>query len=331
MQAQFFQFLEKNRIKCTLCPHFCVLSEGQTGLCGVRKNHGGELVTLNYGVVSALHVDSIEKKPLYHFYPSKSILSVGSLGCNLFCSFCQNWEIAHPEKKLSLQTYLPDEIVKAALKTPNNIGIAYTYNEPIVFYEFMFDTAKLAKHEKLKTVMVTNGFINPEFLSELFPFIDAFSVDLKGFSDVFYRKTTKSKLLPVLENLKIIYHSGRHLEITNLIIPGLNDNEQEFREMIKWIVENLSDKVVLHLSRYFPQYKLNIPATDVDIMMKLYKIAREYLLYVYLGNLHSSLGSDTYCPTCGIKVISRMGYETKLLALEADGKCINCSTKIITN
>lgn len=328
--ANFFETDSKMRVRCKLCPHFCILKEEQTGLCGVRKNIGGKLYSSNYGYISGIQIDPIEKKPLYHFYPTSAILSVGSLGCNLFCKFCQNWEIAHPESSMIVRhEYKPEELVAEALKQNDSIGIAFTYNEPTVFYEFMLDTAKLAAKTRLKNVMVSNGYINPKPLEELIPYIDAFNIDLKAFNEDFYKKQTNSKIHPVLESLKQIYLSGKHLEITNLIIPGLNDNELEFRKMMEWIVENLSNRTVLHLSRYFPHYLMSINATPQETLLNLYKIAKEYLAFVYLGNVLLDEGSSTSCPICGEKLIERKYYNIKNINLTEKGHCGNCDEKIV--
>jgi pyruvate formate lyase activating enzyme len=232
-EASFYS-ADNGKIRCTLCPHNCIIHEGKRGICRVRKNDGGKLYSENFGQICSMNFDPIEKKPLYHFYPGSIIFSAGSLGCNLHCKFCQNWEISQTgiEEFGNLRTVAPEELINKALSRENNIGIAYTYNEPTVWYEFMIETAKLAQKEGLKNVMVTNGFINPEPLEELFPYMDAFSVDLKAFSNDFYKTVTSSRLDPVLTALKNIRNSGRHLEITNLVITDLNDNEKEFTEMI---------------------------------------------------------------------------------------------------
>ncbi len=329
-RTMFFKNLPEMRAKCTLCPHFCILKEHQTGLCGVRQNFNGDVYSSNYGYISGVHLDPIEKKTLYHFHPGKAILSVGSLGCNLFCKFCQNWEIAHPEKSLWVRReYSPEELTIEAKKQPYNIGIAYTYNEPIVFYEFMYDTARIASEENLKNVMVSNGFINPTPLEKLLPYMDAFNIDLKAFDDEFYKKQTKSNLQPVLETLKLISLANKHLEITNLVIPGLNDNEAKFREMMEWISRHLKTNTVLHLSRYFPQYKIKIPPTSVDTLKKLYNIAKEYLPYVYIGNVMLKDESTTYCPKCNTKLIERNGYQISISKLTENGNCENCGEKIV--
>ncbi|RLD77188.1 MAG: AmmeMemoRadiSam system radical SAM enzyme [Bacteroidetes bacterium] len=331
MEAQYYTKLDDNKVQCTLCPHNCVLKEGQSGICKVRVNHKGELIAENYGKISGYHFDPIEKKPLYHFYPGKDILSIGSVGCNLHCRFCQNHEIAQTgvHHYPYLKELLPGAIVNAALRQENSIGIAYTYNEPLIFFEFMKDVALNAKQNGLKNVMVTNGFIKPEPLESLVEFIDAFSVDLKAFTDDFYKIITSSKLNPVLESLKNIKKSGKFLEITNLVIPTLNDDKKKFEDMVKWISEELGKDTVLHISRYHPMYKMSIESTAPDTLFSLFEIANKYLDFVYLGNLHSAKGQNTYCPGCKKMVIERSGYYTKTNGLDENGDCIYCKTKVI--
>ncbi len=275
MEANYYIQKSKKGIQCMLCPHQCLLKPGQTGICRVRTNEDGVLMSDNYEKVCSLHLDPIEKKPLYHFFPGRNILSVGTVGCNLHCRFCQNWEISQTKVKdyPYLKEYTPEAIVDLALAEDQNLGIAYTYNEPTVWFEFMNDIALLSNEKGLKNVMVTNGYINPEPLKELFPHMHAFSVDLKAFTETFYKHLTSSSLVPVLESLKIIKSSGRHFEITNLLIPDENDNEREFRSMMKWISKELGTDTVLHISRFFPTYQLSHNATPESQLRKFYAIA----------------------------------------------------------
>ncbi len=290
-EAVYYQSISDGSVICGLCPHNCRISKGKSGICKVRSNYDGKLIADNYGKLSSIQLDPIEKKPLYHFFPGKKILSIGSVGCNLKCSFCQNCEIS--QSGISdfphIKTYKPEEVVKMALSEKQNIGLAYTYNEPSVFYEFMLDTSKLIRAAGLKNVVVTNGFINSDPLVELLEYADAFNVDLKAFDSDFYKKQTKSDLEPVLEALKLINNSKKHLEITCLVVPGLNDDENKFRQMMLWISKELGNSTVLHLSRYFPRYKLSIESTPVETLLSLAKIAHEYLSFVYLGNVDNSL------------------------------------------
>lgn len=318
-----------DKIQCVLCPHECILSEGKFGKCKVRKNISGNLISENYGKICSINSDPIEKKPLYHFFPSKNILSIGSIGCNLSCNFCQNSEIS--QVKIDdfefLEKKYPQNIVNYALKIPNNIGIAYTYNEPIVWFEFMKETSEIAKEKGLKNVMVSNGFINKKPLSELLNYIDAFNIDLKSYSDIFYKKQTSARLNPILENLKEIKKSGKHLEITNLIIPTLNDDFSIFEKMIKMLANDLGKDTVFHISRYFPRYKSTIYATPPNTLMNLYSIAKKYLNHVYLGNIFTETGQNTICPKCKNILIKRTGYKTSLVGINNKNKCIFCGNK----
>ncbi|MCX6233977.1 MAG: AmmeMemoRadiSam system radical SAM enzyme [Bacteroidetes bacterium] len=329
-EASFYTHLEKDSVQCILCPHNCHINPGKRGSCHVRKNIGGKLFSENYGMVSAIHFDPIEKKPMYHFFPGRTIYSIGSLGCNLHCSFCQNSEISQSciEEFSQIKDYSAIDHIRMAASNPDNIGIAYTYNEPIVWYEYMNEIALLAKEKQLKNVMVTNGFINVNPLQEIMPVIDAYSVDLKAFTNDFYRKITASRLEPVRNALKSIAMAGKHLEITNLIIPTLNDDEKVFGEMCKWIRNELGADTILHLSRYYPTYKMTIEGTPFATLQKLYAVAMRYLDYVYLGNVASTTGRDTACNRCGNPVIRRDGYWTSVSGLDKTGHCVKCGNKV---
>jgi pyruvate formate lyase activating enzyme len=287
----------------------------------------------SYGKLSAIHVDPIEKKPLYHYFPGKSILSLGSVGCNMRCGCCQNWQISqtsaddYPVERI----YAPMDILLMAKALDQNIGVAYTYNEPVIGFEFMMDTARMVRTEGLKNIMVSNGYIAREPLQELLLFMDAFNIDLKSFSDEFYRKHAGARLEPVLQTLKQIRSSGQHLEITFLVIPTGNDNENEFRDMTGWISHELGNDTVLHLSRYHPMYKMKIEPTPPQSLEHLYAIAREKLKYVYVGNIQTRDFQDTFCGNCGNKVIIRSGYKVDLTSLTRQGECLHCGNRIIIN
>ncbi len=332
-EAQYYTSLEDSLVHCSLCPHNCRIKPGKRGICKVRKNIDGKLFSETYSDICSVGFDPIEKKPLYHFYPGATIFSVGSIGCNLHCRFCQNWEISQSncDEYEYMQSASPERVVDMAQSRYGNIGIAYTYNEPSVWYEYMLDIARPAKAAGLKNVMVSNGFINPEPLKELLDVMDAFSIDLKAFSDDFYKKLTNSRLQPVLDTLKIIRDSGKHLEVTNLVITHQNDDPEEFSEMINWIGRELGRETVLHISRYFPVYKLDEPMTAEQTLLDFYRIASEKLQYVYLGNLRSNLGQDTYCPSCKKKTIERSGYHTRVSALDNNGNCNRCGHHILTH
>jgi pyruvate formate lyase activating enzyme len=319
---------EGAKTQCLICPHFCKITEGNTGICGVRKNINGEIELTTYGAISGFAIDPIEKKPLYHFFPGQNILSIGSYGCNMRCDFCQNYHISQhiPENKVMSST--PEKIVRDANQLDNNIGIAFTYNEPIIWYEFMRDTAVLAKENGLFTVMVSNGYVNAEPLGEIIKFIDAFNIDLKSFNNEFYHKLTGANLEPVRNSLKQIAKAGKHLEITTLIVPGQNDDPQEMTEQTEWIAGELGKDVPFHLSRYFPKYKRNDPLTSQETMNSLYEIASGKLDFVYMGNFTSDYGQNTRCPECGTIVTTRIGYKTELKNLSKKGNCLVCGNLI---
>lgn len=273
------------KIKCRVCPNYCNLSEGQIGVCRARSNKDGNMVPINYGHITSLALDPIEKKPLNRFHPGKNILSVGSFGCNLRCSFCQNYPISMAfEEDIKTEYKTPENLVKLAtsLKNKNNIGIAYTYNEPLIGYEYVRDTAKLAKEYDLMNVVVTNGCFNENVLDEILPYIDAFNIDLKGFTEGFYRELGGD-----LETVKKFIKAASkqvHVELTTLIIPKENDSEEEMRELSEFLA-SVNPEIPLHISRFFPTYKmLDRPATEVKKIYRLAEIAREKLIYVYEGN-----------------------------------------------
>ena len=332
IQSQYFETHSTGEVTCTLCPHLCKLKDQKRGNCGVRINRNGLLYSENYGRVTAIHFDPIEKKPLYHFYPGSQILSIGTLGCNLSCQFCQNFEIsqANFESHDFSSIYSPEEVLKVARSRSENIGISFTYNEPTIWYEFVKDVSQQSREYDMVTTMVTNGFINSKPLASLLPYLDAFNVDLKAFTDDFYRKYTSSLLSPVKDSILQIKDAGKHIEITNLVIPDLNDDPKTFREMVSWISREVGENTVLHLSRYFPVYKMSIPRTSMETLQLLYTIAREYLTHVFYGNVSElKNGRDTICPACNAVAITREGYYTRISGLNQDGKCSNCGKKII--
>ncbi len=331
--AKYYEEIYRYQLKCNLCPHHCTIGDGKTGICKVRKNIAGELYLQTYGDISSMGFDPIEKKPLYHFYPGSIIFSVGGYGCNLRCKFCQNYQISQdiPGNSNSSKTYSPHEIIAFASDKRANIGIAFTYNEPTVWFEYMQDIAEVSKRKGMKNVMVTNGFINPDPLDELIEVMDAFNVDLKAFTEDFYLTQTMSKLKPVKETLKQIRRRRKYLEITNLIISGKNDNRKDFVEMLKWINGELGKDTVLHLSRYFPTYKMSIPPTPPGLLSDLFETAKEHLDYVYIGNLPTNNSQNTYCPSCNQKAIDRNRHNTWISGLDNTGKCSKCGYKIIAH
>lgn len=281
-EALYYEKMPGNRVHCHLCPYECQIPPGGRGACTVRQNKDGVLYTLVYGKTTSISLDPIEKKPLYHYHTGEYILSVGTRGCNLHCDFCQNWQISQ-DIDAPMEEITSEEIIERA-KEHHSFGIAYTYNEPFIWYEFVLDTAKLAKTHGLKNVLVTNGFVNIEPLKGMLPFIDAMNIDLKAFDEDFYEKVCKGSLKPILEVIKI---SAKHchVELTNLIIPTLNDSKKMIKEMVDWIYENLGPEVPLHLSRYFPCYKMALPPTPIETLKMAQSIAKEKLKYVYIGNI----------------------------------------------
>jgi len=291
------------------------------------------LISEVYGFPIAVHTDPVEKKPLYHFHPGKQVLSIGTVGCNMKCFYCQNCDISQATINSygKVRQVSVSELALLAEMKQKNVGVAYTYNEPTVYYEYMTDLARDVHHKSLKNVVITNGFINQKPLRDLLPLADAFNVDLKAFNNEFYRVHTKSRLQPVLDAIKTIANNGNHLEITNLIIPNLNEDADEFRKMTEWIAEVAGPDTPLHLSRYFPRYRAEEPVTPLSVLKEFRHIALESLHYVYLGNVQDENSTNTYCKTCHKLVIERMGYYTSTEGLDNSGHCIYCGTEIITH
>jgi pyruvate formate lyase activating enzyme len=306
------------------------LQEGKIGLCGVRQNLGGRIKCRVYGLVSGYAFDPIEKKPLYHYYPGKKILSMGSFGCNLNCNFCQNWKISLDCQLDNLQgeAKTGDQIISDALANSDNIGVAYTYNEPTVWFEFMYDTALMVKNIGLKNVMVSNGYINKEPLEMLLNVIDAFNIDLKAFTDSFYHEMAGGKINPVLESLKLINAHDKHLELTMLVIPRKNDDLEKFKEMVHWIQAELGEDTVLHLSRYFPKYKQTLPPTSEAVLSEMAQLAQDKLNFVYLGNTQTHMYSNTLCSNCKTELVMRNGFTIEFTKKFSKGKCLNCGKQM---
>ncbi|HPR33009.1 MAG TPA: AmmeMemoRadiSam system radical SAM enzyme, partial [Prolixibacteraceae bacterium] len=284
-----------------------------------------------FGKIAALHTDPIEKKPLYHFFPGRVILSLGTTGCNFHCVFCQNYTLSQVDTRhtVSCKNLLPGEAAALSASTADNLGLAFTYNEPFINFEFGIQTAEAVKQNNQKTVMVSNGYFNPEPLRILLECIDAFNIDLKGFTDSFYRKNSGGTLAPVLNSLRSIALSNRHLEITHLVIPGLNDDDDTFEALCRWIRDETGKDTVLHLSRYFPRYKLSQYPTPAETLFRLFDIAREYLNFVYIGNMATEIHSNTYCPSCGKCLIERTYYHVNNSGIDELGRCRHCGTPIV--
>ena len=326
--ADYFEKLKNNYVKCNLCPNYCVIKEGETGICKVRENINGELYSLVYNKPVAIHIDPIEKKPLFHFYPGSRALSIATAGCNLRCNFCQNWEISQSlPGEIEAYKKTPQDIINLAIKYDCE-SIAFTYTEPTIFYEYMLDIAKLADKNDLKTVMITCGYINEEPFRELCQYIDAANIDLKGFSKEFYQEYTTGQLQPVLNTIQTAHQESLYFEITNLIIPEANDDEETISQMCDWITRNIGTDYPLHFSRFFPKYKLlNKPATSPNTLKKAREIAvSKGIKYVYIGNIATRF-EDTYCPECEEKIIDRTGYHINQIYIK-DGNCKFCGEKI---
>lgn len=280
-ECLFYEKKEEGKVRCTLCPHYCLIKNGGIGFCNARYNDSGVLYSKNYGIISSCGVDPIEKKPLWRFFPGSKILSIGSFGCNLKCAYCQNYSISQDCREGVYAA--PEDIVDMAKNLSENIGIAFTYNEPAIWYEFVLDTAKLNKQTGRKNVLVTNGYINKEPLEKLLPYIDAMNIDLKGFDDSFYQEMCRGRLQPVLDTI-LLCAGHCHIEITTLVVTDKIDNMQTIEAIAQWI-SKIDQKIPLHLSRYFPNYHYDRAPTDIEFMKKAKNIGEKYLKYVYLGNI----------------------------------------------
>jgi len=317
------------KVQCELCPKRCLIEPGQSGECRVRINIDGVLRTVVYGFPCSIHIDPIEKKPLFHFLPGTKILSIATVGCNLHCKNCQNWEISQANPEDSEATFLPPERLVAVTRYNHYPSLAYTYTDPIIFYEYTYDTAKLAKEANIRNVLVTAGYISSEPWRELLKYVDAANIDLKGMTDDFYVRVCSGTLKPVQEALVLAKASGILVEVTNLIIPTLNDEPEQIRELVRWVKANLGGDTPLHFSRFFPHYKMrHLPPTSLKTLDMAREIAMsEGLNYVYIGNIRSKAGQNTYCPSCKKLLIERSGYTILQNRLKA-GRCPDCSKEI---
>ncbi len=328
--AKWWEPAANEKLLCTLCPRYCTIGEGQAGFCFIRQNINGKLYSIGYGRPTGFAIDPIEKKPLNHFLPGSEILSFGTAGCNLGCKFCQNWLTSKARIDSTNSFYAtPDEVVKLALKY-NTPSIAYTYNDPVIFGEYVIDISRIARKEGIKNVLVTAGYIDKEARKEVYKYVDAANVDLKAFTETFYHKLTFSHLNDVLDTLKWIKHeTDVWLEITNLIIPGENDNEEEIKQMCDWIVNNLGDEVPLHFTAFHPDFKMrDKPSTPATTLRQARETAKNVgIKYCYLGNVHDPDGQTTYCPSCNTPIIKRDWHSVLQNNLRA-GKCKICQTRI---
>ena len=328
--AKWWEQIENEKILCTLCPRYCTLGEGQHGFCYIRKNIDGKLYSIGYGKPTGFAIDPIEKKPLNHFLPGTTILSFGTAGCNLGCKFCQNWSISKAKlDDLNSLEVSPEAVVDLAKKNKSP-SIAFTYNDPTIFGEYVIDISKIAREEKINSVMVTAGYIDKSARKEIYQFIDAANVDLKAFSENFYHKITSSHLDDVLDTLIWLKHeTDVWVEITTLLIPDENDSDEELKLMTDWILKNLGDSVPLHFTAFHPDFKMmNKARTPASTLKRAREIALSAgIKYCYVGNVHNHEGQSTYCPNCNETVIKRDWHSVLLNKLK-NGKCIKCNYQI---
>jgi pyruvate formate lyase activating enzyme len=328
-EARYYEKLEGKKVKCKLCPRECEVGDLERGYCGVRENHGGKYHSLVYGRPCTIHVDPIEKKPLFHFHPGTTAFSTATVGCNVNCKFCQNWEISQSRPEQSRYYELdPVEFVASCVryKVPT---IAYTYAEPVVFAEYMHDIAVEARKHGIRNVMISNGYIQKKPMQDLLKVLDAVKIDLKSFREKYYKETCEGELKPVLETLELLAASSIWYEIVYLVVPTLNDGDDEFKDLARWCIENLGPDVPVHFSRFYPQYRLkNLPPTAVATLER----ARDIYMdaggkFVYIGNVPGHEGENTYCPACGALLIHRKMYRVEVKALE-NGRCSKCNETI---
>jgi pyruvate formate lyase activating enzyme len=328
MEAYLYEPLEDNKVKCNLCSHRCVIKDGRRGICSVRENQAGKLLTLVYGKVIARHVDPIEKKPLFHFLPGTLSYSIATVGCNFRCKFCQNADIAqmptNHKGRIMGETVTPQTIVDAAARAGCR-SISYTYTEPTVFFELAYETAKIAHEQGIRNVFVTNGYMTAEALEMINPYLDAANVDLKAFTEKYYKDLCGARLKQVQQTLKRMRESGIFVEITTLIVPGLNDDSSELRQLAGFIVDELGTDTPWHISRFHPTYKLiDRPPTPVKTLTGARDIGlRAGLKYVYTGNVPGNAGENTFCPACDEMVIERWGFQVGKMRIQ-EGKCSQC-------
>ncbi len=320
-EASYYERLEGGAVRCLLCPNLCRIVDGKRGRCSQRENRSGRLVALSYGRTVTLNVDPIEKKPLYHFMPGSRILSIGPNGCTLTCDSCQNWGIS--QEPAPTRFIPPEELVELAAKE-GSIGVAFTYTEPLLWFEYLKDAAPALREHGLKSVLVTNGYLNEEPAAEIVPLIDAFNVDLKSMEDDFYRKWCGGTGAGPVRRFIEIAAGVTHVEVTNLLIPGLNDSPENIGALVDWLA-GVSDEIPLHFSRFFPQYRMNDrPPTPRQSLEKAYEIAKQRLKHVYIGNIAIGGTENTYCPSCGAEAIRRERYRAEVIGTA--GQCPKCRT-----
>ncbi|MFA6134925.1 MAG: AmmeMemoRadiSam system radical SAM enzyme [Phycisphaerae bacterium] len=330
-EAMLWEVMDGRRVKCKLCGHGCIIAAGKYGLCAVRENIAGALKTLNYSALVAIHVDPIEKKPLFHFLPGTRSLSVAAAGCNFQCEFCQNWEISQSPRDgrtIRGEAVSPEQIVSAAVNY-DCPSISYTYTEPTVYFELAYDTCKLARQRSLRNCFVSNGFMTPLAVETIAPYLDAINVDLKAFRDETYQKIMRGRLEPVLTCLKALVKAGIWLEVTTLVVPGMNDSPEELRDIALFIARDLGPQVPWHVSRFHGDYKMSgTPATPISTLELACRMGKDAgLRYVYAGNVPGQPAERTICPSCGHVVIDRVGMSTRAIDMK-DGRCGRCDHAI---
>lgn len=327
--AKYYEKLDQLRVKCTLCPRQCVVADLERGYCGVRENRGGEYFTLVHSRACSANIDPIEKKPFFHYLPGTQAFSLATAGCNIECRFCQNWQISQFRPEQVRAIYLPPEKIVEICKKRDCPTIAYTYTEPVIFYEYVYDSAVYARQHGVGSVIITNGYIQLKPLEEWCKVLTGIKVDLKAFTEKFYKETCSGELKPVLDALLKIRECGVWLELVVLVIPTLNDSEQEFRQMTQWVFKNLGPDVPMHFTRFHPMYKIkNLPSTPVETLEMARDIARQSgLHFAYIGNVPGHEGEHTYCYKCTAPLIRRIGFFVQENNLK-DGKCPKCGTVI---
>lgn len=328
--ALLYDRLSNKMVRCNVCPRKCVIKPNQKGFCRTRENRDGELYTLIYGEVTSMAVDPIEKKPLFNFWPGSLAFSISTLGCSFRCPWCQNWTISQASPGEVVTEEVPSKRVVELTKRYKCRSIAYTYNEPIIWFEYVLDTAKLAKDEGILNLLVTNGYISLEALEVMAPYIDAANVDIKAFTEAFYHKYCFGDLKGVLTATEAMVKKGIHVEVTNLIIPGLNDNPEETKHLSQWVRDKLGPDTPLHFSQFYPMYKMSyMKPTPVETLVRAREIAqREGLNYVYVGNVPGEKGENTYCPNCNTLLVERFGFEVTQWNLTEKMQCAKCNTPI---
>ncbi len=336
-KAILYKKLTDNKVQCLACSHKCIINEEQTGICGVRQNKQGDLYLLVHNKPISVNIEPVEKKPLFHFLPGEKIFSLGTIGCNFGCEFCQNWEISQLPKTIDAirqtgyerqqETWMPETIVQHCLESKIPM-IAYTYNEPTIWTEYAYETMKLAKEKGIKNIWVSNGFMSQETLDLISPYLDAINIDLKSFSEDFYKNICKARLEPVKENIKKIHEKGIWLEVTTLIIPKINDSDKELQQIAEFL-KNISENIPWHISAFYPGYKMvDISSTPKESLIKAYQIGKQAgLKYVYIGNTPDAEYESTYCPKCNFLLIKRLGLDMIENKIQ-DGKCPKCNTEI---